>query len=168
MDLNVNPKIRLAQEKDYAIIASIYNEFIELGNATMEEEIHSEANIAAWVKKFNDREKLYVLVDNEQVIGWGIIKRYSDRKGYRFACETAIYLTSSELRKGYGSMLKNYLIEECKRMDYRHLVAKIFAINEASINYNLKIGYTIVGRQNNIGFRNNQWQDVVIMQLLLD
>lgn len=161
-------RIELAIPKDFPIIAAIYNEYIRLGNATMEENIYTEKEIQAWVDKFNEREKLYVAKIDEEVIGWGIIKRYSDRNGYRFACETAVYLTASELGKGYGTQMKKYLIEQCRAMDYRHLVAKIFASNEGSIQYNLKLGYTIVGTQNKIGFRSGHWQDVVIMQLILE
>ncbi len=156
-----------ATPKDFSTIAAIYNEYIRLGNATMEEKIHDQNDIAAWVKKFNAREKLYVMKTEEVVIGWGIIKRYSDRNGYRFAAETAVYLTASEIGKGYGSQMKRFLIEECKKLEYGHLVAKIFSKNEASIQYNLKLGYTVVGTQDRIGFRNNEWQGVTILQLLL-
>lgn len=160
--------IEIAKPEDYPTIAAIYNEYIELGNATMEEQIHNADDIAAWVKKFNEKEKLFALKENEKVIGWGIIKRYSDRKGYRFAGETAVYLASSKLGKGYGTQMKKFLIQECRALDYRHLVAKIFSSNEGSIQYNLKLGYTIVGIQKEIGFKNNQWQDVAIMQLILN
>ena len=121
------------------------------------------------MQKFHDRERLYVLRDDENVvIGWGIIKRYSDRDGYRFACETAVYLTQPELGKGYGTLMKLFLIDRCKEMDYHHLVAKIFATNTASIEYNRKLGYEIVGRQKEIGFKNGTWMDIVIMGLTLD
>lgn len=160
-------RIQEATPADYSTIAAIYNEYIKLGNATMEEKIHSEKDIVAWVKKFNEREKLYVMKTEKGVIGWGIIKRYSDRNGYRFAAETAVYLTANEIGKGYGSQMKKFQIEECKKLKYGHLVAKIFAKNKASINYNLKLGYTIVGTQDRIGFRNNEWQSVTILQLLL-
>lgn len=151
----------------YQRIAEIYNEYIALGNATMERRVHAAVDIEKWVAKFNDRERLYVMKRGEEVIGWGIIKRYSDREGYRFACETAIYLTLSALRKGYGSMMKLLLIDESRNLGYHHLVAKIFASNEASIQYNLKIGYTIVGRQKEIGFIQGEWMDIVIMQYIL-
>ena len=101
------------------------------------------------------------------MLGWGIIKKYSDRHGYRFACETSVYLRHKHVRKGYGSSIKNALIERCKQYRYHHLVAKIFADNTASIEYNKKFGYEIVGRQKEIGFKNGRWQDVVIMQLVL-
>ena len=164
----VKAQIYPAVEEDYTAIAEIYNEYIRLGNATMEERLHLAEDIQHWVEKFNDRERLFVLKSEERILGWGIIKRYSDRSGYRFACETAVYLTRSEMRKGYGSLMKKYLIKVCKQLNYKHLVAKIFASNEGSITYNLKLGYTIVGRQNQIGFRNGEWMDIVIMQYIID
>jgi len=160
-------QIFLSTSDDYERIAQIYNEYIRLGNATMQDTLYSGEGIKKWVDSFNDRERLYVLKKKDEVIGWGIIKKYSEREGYRFACETAIYLTQTELRKGYGSRLKSFLIEQCKSLNYHHLVAKIFAANKASIEYNLKIGYTIVGYQKEIGYKNDQWQDIVIMQYII-
>ncbi|MEM7375519.1 MAG: N-acetyltransferase family protein [Bacteroidota bacterium] len=161
------PSIDLARAEDYQAIADIYNVFIQGGESTMEEDIHTRAHIEGWVKKFNERERLFVLKKEGQVIGWAIIKRYSDRKGYRFAAETAVYLHPDALGKGYGSYLKTYVIGQCRELGYHHLVAKIFATNDISIEYNRKLGYTIVGRQKEIGFKNGHWQDVVIMQLVL-
>lgn len=152
---------------DYQAVAAIYNEYISLGNASMEENFKSVEDIAHWVDNFNDRERLYVLRKKDKVIGWGIIKRYSDRGGYRFAAETAIYITSGELRKGYGSNMKKFLIERCKELGYHHLVAKVFAENEASIRYNVELGYTIVGTQKEVGYKNDRWVDVVIMQYII-
>lgn len=165
---NKNTKIEIAKSDDYQTIAEIYNEYILLGNATMQDSLYDAEKIKSWVDNFNDRERLYVLKKENTVIGWGIIKKYSDREGYRFACETAIYLTQSELRKGYGSLIKNYLITQCKSLNYKHLVAKIFATNTASIQYNLKLGYTIVGRQKSIGFKNGKWMDIMIMQYVIN
>jgi L-amino acid N-acyltransferase YncA len=165
---NIKTKIEIAQSDDFHRIAEIYNEYILLGNATMQDSLYDAEKIKYWIDNFNDRERLYVLKDGELVIGWGIIKKYSDREGYRFACETAIYLTQSELRKGYGSLMKKFIIRECKSLNYRHLIAKVFATNTASIGYNLSLGYTIVGTQKEIGYKNEQWMDIVIMQYLID
>ena len=142
--------IKIATPAHFSKIAAIYNEYIRLGNSTMEEKIHAGEDIAAWVEKFNARERLYVMEIADEVIGWGIIKKYSDRNGYRFAAETAVYFASSQLGKGYGTRMKKHLIEQSRLLEYRHLVAKIFARNEASIQYNLKLGYTLVGIQKSI------------------
>ena len=160
-------EIRTAKEGDYNRIAEIYNVYIAEGGSTMEETPKTGQDIGAWIQKFHSREKLYVLLEEEEVIGWGIIKRYSDREGYRFAAETAVYLDPGHLGKGYGKQMKRFLIAECKAMNYHHLVAKIFATNEVSIAYNLKLGYEIVGRQKQIGWKNGQWMDIVIMQYII-
>lgn len=161
-------EIVAAQTEDYQSIAEVYNEFIEAGTATMEESLKSANDIAAWTAKFNDRERLFVFKEDGINIGWGIIKRYSDREGYRFACETAVYLTASKTGKGYGTMMKKHLIEVCKELKYKHLVAKIFATNKSSIAYNEKLGYTIVGIQDRIGFKDGQWIDMTIMQYIIE
>ncbi len=161
-------EIQEANSFDYQLIAEIYNEFIALGTSTMDETLKSADDIAEWVKKFHDREALYVIKENFTTIGWGIIKRYSDREGYRFTCETAIYLTATKLGRGYGTMMKEHLISICKKLQYKHLVAKIFADNIGSISYNEKLGYTIVGTQKQIGYKNKKWQDIVIMQYIIE
>ncbi len=38
----------------------------------------------------------------------------------------------------------------------------------ASIEYNLRFGYEVVGIQREIGFKNGHWQDVAVLQLVLD
>ncbi|MEM1124589.1 MAG: N-acetyltransferase family protein [Bacteroidota bacterium] len=158
--------VQKAVASDYAAVAQIYNEYIKGGGTTMDEVLKTANDIAHWVEKFNDRERLFVLKKVDQVIGWGIIKKYSDRSGYRTTCETAVYLTVAEKGKGYGTFLKKYLMQVCQKLGYRHLVAKILGGNEASIIYNQKLGYTIVGTQQQVGFRDGQWYDVVIMQYL--
>ena len=160
--------IRSANFENFGRIAAIYNESITNGQITMDEELKNWEHVAAWVAGFSDREHLYEVVRGEEVIGWGMIKRYSDREGYRFACETSVYLTESETGKGYGKQVKEVLIEECRTFQYRHLVAKILATNEKSIAYNARLGYTTVGTQKDIGYRDGEWQDVVIMQYIID
>ncbi len=160
-------KFTIAGINDAPVVREIYNEHVRAGRSTMDRTPLSLAQIEGWFQGFNERELIVLLKRDEQVVGWGIIKRYSDREGYARACETAIYLRASEVRKGYGTMLKKWIIDKCRELGYHHLVAKIFADNIASIEYNKKLGYTIVGTQKEIGYIDGRWQDVTIMQLLI-
>ena len=63
--------------------------------------------------------------------------------------------------------MKKLLIEVCKELKYHTLVAKIWASNTASIEYNRKQGYEIVGTQKEVGYLNGKWVDVTSMQLVL-
>ena len=111
-----------------------------------------------------ERERLFIAEVDDKMIGWALIKKYSDRIGYAKSCETSVYLTKSETGKGYGPKIKTQLIQKCKELDYTHLVAKIMSVNKTSINYNLKLGYEIVGEQKNIGFIDGKYHHVTIMQ----
>jgi len=95
-------QIRPYLTKDFQAIADIYNEAIALGGVTMDIHPYQPQDIAAIVKKFHDRETILVAQQDEQVIGWGIIKRYSDRPGYFVCCETSIYLNFAATGQGYG------------------------------------------------------------------
>ncbi len=162
-----NSKIRKGTLKDCEVISSIDNEHILAGGSSMVTRPRSVDYFKNMMKNFNDRELIECLEVDGEVVGYGLIKRYSDREGYKTTCETAIYLRSSMLRMGLGSKMKLSLIERCKEFGYHHVVAKIFSSNEASIEYNRQLGYEVVGVQKEIGNINGKWLDVIIMQLIL-
>ncbi|NEP56552.1 MAG: N-acetyltransferase [Symploca sp. SIO2G7] len=159
--------IRPAEPKDYGAIASIYNEAIAYGGITMDSQPFTAENIQAIIHKMHSREALFVAEIAQRVIGWGIIKRYSDRIGYQVCCETSIYLTFSETGKGYGNILQKMLMDKVADYGYHHIVAKILGANQGSIRFHQKFGFEIVGIQKEIGLVNGTWHDVVIMQCLL-
>lgn len=159
--------IRIAQPQDYRAIATIYNESIAHGGITMDGQAYTAKTIQAIVQKMGQREALFVGEMLDRVIGWGIIKRYSDRIGYQLCCETSIYLAFSETGKGYGNSLQTALMEQVRAYGYHHIVAKILAPNQGSIRFHQRFGFEIVGIQKEIGFINDTWYDVVIMQCIL-
>ena len=159
---------REATPADGAAIAEVYNASIVAGGATMDQETKNAEYFGKQLENFSPREAILLLERGTDVQGWGIIKKYSDRTGYRFCCETAVYLRRDLTGRGLGTRVKLALIERCRRYGYHHLVAKIFADNVGSIEYNKKLGYEVVGIQKEIGYASGRWQDVVIMQLVLD
>ena len=160
--------LRDATPADAAAIAAIYNESIAAGDSTMDAVPQRTADIRAQMDAFDDREAYVVLERGGDLLGWGIVKRYSDRPGYRFAAETSVYLRRDETGQGYGSRLQAALLERCRALGYHHLVAKIWATNTVSIRMHETFGYEIVGTQREIGYRGGRWIDVVIMQCILE
>ena len=160
--------LRDGDANDAAAIAAIYNQAVRAGGSTMDSAEKSEEDMRALIRGLHEREVVLILERGGEVLGWGLVKRYSDRLGYRVACETSVYLRFAHRRKGYGSTLKKALFERCRHFGYHHIVAKVFADNQASIGYNRKLGFEVVGVQKEVGFANGRWHDVVIMQLILD
>ncbi|WP_204103902.1 MULTISPECIES: GNAT family N-acetyltransferase [Spirulina sp. CCY15215] len=151
---------------DFTAIASIYNESIAAKNTTMDCEFFSADKIRLQVEKFSDRETILVAQKGDRTIGWGIIKRYSDRQGYRVCCETSIYLSLAETGKGYGKKLQTILLQQVKEFGYHHIVAKILACNQKSITFHQYFGFELVGIQKEIGYLNGCWHDMAILQLI--
>ena len=159
--------IRACVKSDYGAIANIYNQSIERGGITFDGHLLEAHDIQAWVDQFNSRELLLVAAQTDQILGWGIIKRYSDRLGYRSCCETSIYLDLEQAGKGYGRQLQSALLEKVAEFGYHHVVAKILASNPSSIEFHRRLGFEKVGIQKEIGFQRDKWHDIVIMQLIL-
>ena len=159
--------VREATQEDYGAIASIYNEAIAQGGITMDTGLYCAADIDAITQKMSDREGYLVAVIDRQVLGWGVIKRYSDRVGYALCCETSVYLAAAETGKGYGTVLQTALMKRVAALEYHHIVAKILAANESSVRFHERFGFETVGIQKEIGLLNGVWHDVVIMQCLL-
>lgn len=166
--MSADLRLRDATPEDAGTIAAIYNETIAARDATMVDEPQSAADVRALMAGFSAREGFLLLERDEAVIGWGVLKRFGEGDAYRFTGETSVFLRREEVRKGYGTLLKRALIERCRALGYHHLVARVWATNEASIAYNRQFGYEVVGIQHEIGHMNGRWQDVTLMQLVLD
>ena len=161
--------VRPFTPQDVPEIASIYNQHIADGNSTFDGYPYSVEKMQAIVDKFNARETILVaeLEKEKKVIGWGSIKRYSDRLGYKYCCETSIYFYLEEVGQGYGRILLSKLLEQVKQFNYHHVVAKILGCNQKSVQFHQKFGFEIVGVQKEIGYTQGKWEDIVIMQLLI-
>ena len=118
--------MRDATIDDAAAIAAIINETIESGANTMDLTPKTASDIEYQMRSFDERECFLILERLESPIGYGIIKKYSPKTGYRFAAETSVFLRKAEIRKGYGTHLKTAVIERCRELGYHHLVARIW------------------------------------------
>lgn len=162
-----DPHIRNATAADWERLAHIYNEAIHSGRSTMDLIPVDPSYFRKLTNGFTPRECLLMAKHAGQVVGWGIVKRYSDRPGYALACETSVYVAERFHGQGIGGALQSAVIQKAWGFGYRHLVAKILAVNEHSILFHHHFNYEISGIQKQIGFLNGTWHDIVIMQCLL-
>ncbi len=165
--MDVDTTIRLSCPEDYQTIAAIYNESIQKGGITFDEAQFTTEHIERWVMGMTPREGLWVIEGDAQILGWGILKRYSDRPAYRRTVESSIYLAHQYRGQGHGHRLQNALLEQAQALDYHHVVAKIVACNRASIEFHQRFGYEIVGIQKEVGFSQGKWYDIAILQCIL-
>jgi phosphinothricin acetyltransferase len=160
-------RVRVALGGDAFDIARIYNHYVDVGGATFD--------ATPWTLEFAKGllaaakpEAWFVADEKGDVIGWASVRRYSLRHGYRFTCETAIYLDPVAVGRGVGDALQIRLEEHCRKSGVHHAVAKVIADNERSMAFHHRYGYELVGIQKEIGHMNGQWTDVAILQKIFE
>ena len=160
-------RLRRALKVDAAAVAAIYTESVLARDSTMDTEPFTRRDVEVLLERLGKREALFVLVHEDAVQGWGIVKSYSDRPGYRTACETSVYLRRNRLRRGFGRVLQDELHRFAEEAGYHHIVTKIWADNAGSIAFHEACGFSLVGIQREIGLVDEIRRDVAIMQRLL-
>jgi L-amino acid N-acyltransferase YncA len=160
--------VRDATLADASFIADVYNHYVRNGGATMDTVERSVGEQQLRLASMGSREVALVAELDGVLVGFCMLRAYSDRGGYAPTCETSTYLHPDAQRRGVGSALKRTIIARARALNYHHLSARIMTTNVSSIEYNLKLGYEIVGVQRQVGFRDGKWIDIVIMQLILD
>jgi phosphinothricin acetyltransferase len=160
--------VRDATLADAGFIADVYNHYVRHGGATMDTVERSVGEQQLRLASMGSREVALVAELDGVLVGFCTLRAYSDRGGYAPTCETSTYLHPDARRRGVGSTLKRTIIARARELNYHHLSARIMTTNVSSIEYNLRLGYEIVGVQRQVGFRDGKWIDIAIMQLILD
>lgn len=155
--------IRPARPQDAEAIARIQRQSVEAMDSTMAAPATSD-EILQQLAAMGEREVWLVVEELGRVVGWGVVKQYSPRPGYRLACETSIFLDRARVGGGLGKPLQEKLLDFAVASGYFHVVAKIWADNAGSIRFHERFGYEMVGVQREIGWVGGQWRDVAIMQ----
>lgn len=161
--------MRPAIQDDLPAILDIYNEAVLNTTASYDYEPRKLEHRQAWFEK-HQAQGLPILVAlgaSGQVVGWGSLSRYHDRKGYQFTVENSVYVAAAHRGVGVGKALLAPLIEEARRLGMHVIIAGIDAENQASVALHARFGFVTVGRFKEVGFKFGRWLDVIYMQRTL-
>jgi L-amino acid N-acyltransferase YncA len=99
------------------------------------------------------------------VAGYAYASEYRPRSGYRYTCESSVYVAPDAQRRGIGRSLMLEVIARCERQGLRQMLAVIGdSANEASIALHAALGFRLVGAFGSVGFKFGRWVDTVLMQ----
>ncbi|NND97308.1 MAG: N-acetyltransferase [Pirellulaceae bacterium] len=167
-DIVIRPaNIDRPDEADAAQIARIYNHYVVTGGATFDNVQWPSSRVTA-LMEIGLPDAFYLADLDNQILGWASARRFSDRHGYLHACETAIYLDPDAIGRSVADLLQQQIEFHCREHGFHHAVAKIIASNQRSLAFHYRHGYELVGVQKEIGFVDNQWVDVAILQRIFD
>jgi len=158
--------IRLAERKDAAAIADIYNQGIAERGSTFETEPRSADDITARLG-VQLRFPTLVAEDAGTVLGWAGLSSYRARACYAGVGEFSVYLDQTARGRGVGRQLVEALVEAARERGYWKLVSRIFPFNTASRALCRACGFREVGVYEKHGCLDGQWLDVVIVERLI-
>ena len=157
----MNYEIREMQPSDGEKVIEIFQEGIDGGNATFEQNVPTWE---AWDNKFFKICRFVLEDENENIFGWAALQPISNRDCFKGVAEVSIYLKNEFQGKGLGKMLLRKLILDSEEHEFWTLQSGIFPENEASINVHLNLGFRKVGTRERIAQMNGVWRDVILLE----
>ena len=138
----VKPNIRFGTIHDLASIVDIYNQAIRSRVATGDLDEFVPEDRVDWFEKFDDEYPIYVVESNNKVAGYGTISPYRPgRRAMKSIAEISFFLDNKFQGLGIGSYLIEYMIEDCRRIGKKTLLAILLDINQKSIALLKKFGF---------------------------
>lgn len=173
--MNINIKggtdveVRPAVDADADALARIYNHYIMHTVATFEEQPLAAADMAARIRKVQQREELPWLtaVQGSTVIGYAYATGWRERSAYRLSTETTVYLEPGREHRGTGTQLYQHLLAGLHARGMHAAVGGIALPNPASVALHEKFGFEQVAQLRQIGFKFGRWVDVGYWQKIL-
>lgn len=160
--------IRPVQLSDAETIRAIYQPYVTKTAITFEVDVPT-------VQEFEERitqtlaQFPYLVAEEEGiVVGYAYASTYYARAAYDWTTELSIYVAKESRGQGIGSALYTALEEELEARGYLRFLACIAVPNEASISMHEKRGYVQVAHFPKVGYKFEQWHDIIWMQKTIE
>jgi L-amino acid N-acyltransferase len=160
--------LRRARASDDPQIAAIWNDAIGSGSLTTDTEPRTPKSQRAWRERHGDDHPLIVAADGDEVLAYGSLSPYRDKPAFRVTVEDSVYVRADRRRAGFGSRLLAELLRLARARAHHAVMARIVADNETSRRLHERLGFALVGVEQQTAFKQGRWLDIAIMQRLLD
>lgn len=157
--------LRQARPGDAQAICDIWNAVIRetLITFTSVEKVPTE--IAADI--ISRGPGFQVAEQDEKIIGFATYFPFRGGTGYAHTKEHSIQLSPKARGLGLGRVLMQILEDAAIDEQVHSLWAGVSSANPAGITFHTRIGYTEIARLPEVGRKNGQWLDLILMQKIL-
>lgn len=155
--------VKLAKVEDAAGILDIYRPYVLNTAISFEIDVPSVEEMAQRINQYSMKYPFLVATLDERIVGYAYAGPFSPRKAYEYASEISVYIDEAAKGLGVGSHLYQKLEDEMKARGIVQLISCITASNTNSLAFFEKRDFIKAGQIPNIGYKFDQWHDVVWM-----
>lgn len=170
----MNIIIRDVKLEDAGKLLEIYKPYVDDTAITFEYEVPSEEEFKSRITNITKKYPYFVAELDGEIVGYCYAGAFKTRAAYDWAVETTIYIKKGMRRSGIGRMLYTKLEETLKAQGILNVCACIAYpkvedehLTMDSINFHDRLGYTIVGRFHDCGYKFDTWYDMVWMEKIV-
>jgi phosphinothricin acetyltransferase len=140
--------------------AGIYAPSVDDGVASFEAVAPTAVEMSERIARVGSRYPWLVAVEGDDVLGYAYATEHRARAAYRWAADTAVYVSAQAQGRGVGRALYGALLPLLARQGLYVAVAGITLPNEASVGLHERMGFELVGHYRDIGFKRGAWRTV--------
>jgi len=159
--------IRPATPRDNAAIAAIWNREVLETAATTDTEPRSAEAQATWLAAHGPAYPVIVAVDGGEVVAFGALAPYRAKPSYARTVENSVYVKDGWRGKRLGALVLERLLALAAAHGHHSVIARITAVNEASLALHERLGFVRVGHERQVAFKLGVWHDVVTLQFIM-
>lgn len=167
--------IRSVTEADAEALLEIYAPYVEHTAITFEYEIPSAEEFRERIRQTQKKYPYLAAEENGRIVGYAYAGMFHDRAAYDWAVETSIYVAEQKKRMGIGKQLHEALEEALKSQGILNMNACIAYpqgeeddyLTKDSERFHARLGYRMVGRFHQCGYKFRRWYDMIWMEKLI-
>jgi len=163
MSLNIRP----VQILDADFCLRLYSKYVSGSAVSFELEVPSLEEFSNRIVTISKRFPYLIAEENGAALGYAYASAYRDRAAYQWNVEVSIYIEDQNKKSGVATALYNQLFSELQRIHICKAFAVIALPNNASVGFHHKMGFEKFATYKNVGFKLNQWHDVLWMEKTL-
>jgi L-amino acid N-acyltransferase len=169
---------RLVEAADAEALRQLYNPEVIETTVTFDLVPRSLEDQLAWIADHQGTHPCLVAVNdddelgfsgarNEKILGFAVVNPFRNRPAYFTTVENSVYVHREARGRRVGDRLLRDLIALAGASGFHSLIARIVGENDASIRLHERVGFSLVGREREVGRKHGRWLDVVEYQYVI-
>jgi phosphinothricin acetyltransferase len=154
--------------KDQIAVIDIFNYYVENGFAAFPDHIMPYEAFQVYMQHAEDFPTLSAKDANGNLAGFAMLRPHNPQSAFISTAEITYFVHPDHTGKGLGSQMLDRLIKQARKQLIVCILASISSLNEGSIRFHQKHGFTKCGHFIKAAQKNGQFFDVIWMQKLLD